>query len=76
MEKDTARVDIYSGSQEIPFFLWKLNVHDHVNRSPHVVPILNQINPGHTLTSYFKIHFNIILPSMPRSPNTIPYCTL
>jgi len=32
------------------------------------VQILSQVNPGHTLTSdVYKIHSNIILPSMPRS---------
>jgi hypothetical protein len=30
--------------------------------------ILSQLNPVPTVTSYFKIHFNIILPSMPKSP--------
>jgi hypothetical protein len=51
--KGPFRVDIYSGGQGIPFFSWKSNVHDPVHRLPHVVPILNQLNPGHTLTSYF-----------------------
>jgi hypothetical protein len=51
--KGPSRVDIYSGGREISLFLWKSNVHDHVHRSPHVVPILNQLNPGHNLTSYF-----------------------
>ena len=35
---------------------------------PVPVPILSQLDPFHTLTSYFlKIHFNIILPSTPGS---------
>jgi len=33
-----------------------------------LVPLLNEINPVPTLPTYFfKIHFNIILPSMPMS---------
>jgi len=40
--------------------------------SPLLDSILSQLNPVHTLTPYsFKIHFNIILPSMSRSPNQV-----
>ena len=45
-------------------------------------PILNQIDPIHILTSYcYKIHFNIIPTSMPRSsksfyPTSVPTTTL
>ena len=40
----------------------------HFYRSLPLVPILNQINLVPTLPTYFfKIHFNIILPSMPMS---------
>lgn len=31
--------------------------------------VLSQLNSGHTLTSNFGIHFNIILPYTPRSSN-------
>ena len=32
------------------------------------VPLLTQVGPVHVLSSYiFKIHFNIILPPMPKS---------
>jgi hypothetical protein len=53
VRKVPSGVDIHSAGQEIPFFLLKANVHDHVHKSPYMAPILNQLNPGHTLTSYF-----------------------
>jgi len=57
-----------SASEGIPHILWYLRIHYHVHKSPQVVPVLSQINPLHTLQSnLFKIHFNIILPSMPKS---------
>jgi hypothetical protein len=38
----------------------------HIN--PPLVSVLNHMNSFHTIPSYcFKAHFNIILPSMPRS---------
>ena len=57
-----------SASEGIPHILWYLRIHYHVHNSPQVVPVLSQINPLHTLQSnLFKIHFNIILLSMPKS---------
>jgi hypothetical protein len=68
----------YSGTLEFPNISWTPKVHYRVHKSPLLVPILNQINPVHTTPSYFfKIHFNIIIPSHYRSSTgPSPLCYL
>jgi hypothetical protein len=64
MEQGSWIADSYSPSHEIPRHLWNKKIHCRVHNSPPPVPIPRQLNPIHTLTSYFyKIHFNIILIS-------------
>jgi hypothetical protein len=74
MEHSPWDADSHSASQEIPPLLWNLKVHCHVHKSLPLVPILSQMHPVLTCAPYFpKIHFNIMLLSMPRFPECLSY---
>jgi hypothetical protein len=57
-----------STSQEFPKMLWNPKFYCRVHKSPQMDPTLSQMNPVHSIPSYFsKMHFNIIFQIMPRS---------
>jgi hypothetical protein len=61
--------DSHSSSQEIPRRLWNPKGHYRIRMIPPLASILSHMHPIHILRLYFfKIHFNITLPTTPTSP--------
>jgi hypothetical protein len=61
--------DSYSAGQEIPWLLFNEKVPYRVHKSTSLDPNLCQMNAVQSQKTTFKIYFNIILPSLPRSMN-------
>jgi hypothetical protein len=54
-----------SAPQEFLKISWNPEVHHWVHKSPPPVPILNQMNAVHTISSYlYKMNFNILPPTL------------
>jgi len=68
---------VQANSRESPDFsrrLWKPNIHDYGRKSSPGISIMIYMNPLYTILSCFlKIHFYIILPSIPLSTAHFSY---
>jgi hypothetical protein len=61
------KVIVVQLAKNFPRMSWHVMVHYVIHKNPPMDPTLSHVNPIHTFTNFFKIHFNIILLSMPVS---------
>jgi len=72
-QRPSSEANSRSASHEIPRLLRNLKVHYGIHEGLPMVPMLSEMNPVHALPLYFrKIHYNIILPPIPRSSKWSP----
>jgi len=70
MEQNPSLESYSRSANQICCLLWNQKDHYYFLKSPPLVSVLSQMNLVHILTPYFfKIHFNIIVPSTSKSLN-------
>jgi hypothetical protein len=56
-QRPSSEANSHLDNKEVPHLLWNPQIYYRVHKSPTLVPILNQMNPIHSMLIYFfKIH--------------------
>lgn len=75
-QSPSCKANISSAFEKIPRILWSRGFHYRVHQGHPLASSVSQINPIHNLEYYsFKLHFNIVLPSIRSNFFLLGLCT-